>query len=85
MHKIGNATYYFNSKGVRQISFIQVGNKWYYADKKTGKFVKGWKKISGEWYYFDKKTMVKAVGWKTINGKKCYFDSKGILRKGKHG
>ena len=85
MHKIGNATYYFNSKGVRQISFIQVGNKWYYADKKTGKFVKGWKKISGEWYYFDKKTMVKTIGWKTINGKKCYFDSKGILRKGKHG
>ena len=85
MHKIGNSTYYFNSKGVRQTSFIQVGTKWYYADKKTGKLVKGWKKISGKWYYFDKKTMVKATGWKTINGRKCYFDSKGILRKGKHG
>ena len=85
MHKIGNATYYFNSKGVRQTSFIKVGSKWYYADKKNGKFIKGWKKIHGKWYYFDKKTMVKAIGWKTINGRKCYFDSKGILRKGKHG
>ena len=53
--------------------------------QKTGKFVKGWKKISGQWYYFDKKTMVKATGWKTIKGKKCYFDSKGILKIGKHG
>lgn len=85
MHRIGNATYYFNSKGVRQISFIRVGTKWYYADKKTGKFVKGWKKISGEWYYFDKKTMVKTIGWKTISGRRCYFDANGILRKGKHG
>ena len=84
-HKIGSATYYFNSKGVRQTSFIRIGTKWYYADKKTGKFIKGWRKISGSWYYFDKKTMVKAVGWKTINGRKCYFDAKGILRKGKHG
>ena len=84
-HKIGSGTYYFNSKGVRQTSFIKIGSKWYYADKKTGKFVKGWKKINGKWYYFDKKTMVKAVGWKTINGKKCYFNSKGVLTKGKHG
>lgn len=82
---IGGSTYYFNKKGVRQTSFIKIGSKWYYADKKTGKFVKGWRKISGHWYYFDKRTMVKAVGWKTINGRKCYFDSKGILRKGKHG
>ena len=82
---IGGSTYYFNSKGVRQTSFIKIGKKWYYADKKTGKFVKGWKKISGQWYYFDKKTMVKATGWKTIKGKKCYFDSKGILKIGKHG
>lgn len=84
-HQIGSATYYFNSKGVRQISFIRIGKNWYYADKKTGKFIKGWRKISGSWYYFDKKTMVKAVGWKTINGRKCYFDANGILRKGKHG
>ena len=41
---------YFNSKGVRQTSFIKVGSKWYYADKKTGKFVKGWKKIHGKYY-----------------------------------
>lgn len=82
---IGGSTYYFNSKGVRQTSFIKIGKKWYYADKKTGKFVKGWKKISGQWYYFDKKTMVKATGWKTIKGKKCYFDSKGILKIGRHG
>lgn len=84
-HKIGNATYYFNSKGIRQTSFIRIGTKWYYADKTTGKFVKGWRKISGKWYYFDKKTMVKAVGWKTIDGKKCYFNAYGILTKGKHG
>ncbi|MDO5131699.1 MAG: amidase domain-containing protein, partial [Eubacteriales bacterium] len=59
-HELGGATYYFNSKGVRQVSFIKIGEKWYYADKKTGKFITGWRKIHGEWYYFDKKTMVKA-------------------------
>lgn len=84
-HKLGGSYYYFNSKGIRQVSFILIGTKWYYADKQTGKFITGWRKISGEWYYFDRRTMVKTIGWKTIDGRRCYFDSYGILRKGKHG
>jgi glucan-binding YG repeat protein len=76
MHKIGNSTYYFNSKGVRQTSFIQVGTKWYYADKSGVVYNNRWLNYKGAWYYFEHGMICDKTGY-MIDGKLYDFDSDG--------
>ena len=69
--KTGAVWYYFNTKGVMQTGWKQIGGKWYYF-KTTGAMVTGWKQIGGKWYFFATNGAM-ANGWKKIGGKWYFF------------
>ena len=75
--KTGAVWYYFNTKGVMQTGWKQIGGKWYYF-KTTGAMVTGWKQIGGKWYFFATNGAM-ANGWKKIGGKWYYFKTTGAM------
>ena len=51
------------------------GKPEYYV--KSGKILKGWKKLNGSLYHFDAKTGRKDTGWKTFGNNRFYFYGSG--------
>jgi hypothetical protein len=78
------ATYYVNSKGVRQTGFLYKGKKWYYFTKK-GVLVKSkWIKSGGNLYYAGENGVLYVNGMYQVNGKYTYaFSKKGAVLKGR--
>ena len=87
--KIGEATYYFNSRGIMLKGWQKIDSVWHYFDAKTGRELRksdvsqGWIDVltlTGKVetaYIFQGRTVYK--GFKTIEGKRYYFDENGFL------
>lgn len=71
----GGKTYYYKD-GKKVKSWITIGKKKYYLDRRTGVLKKGWLKSKGRKRYFDPKTGALVTGLKKISGKYYYFDNK---------
>lgn len=82
LQKIGNATYYFDSKGWMKTGWQHAkgGSDWYYFNK-SGAMKNGWQKISGKWYYLDS-TGKMLTGKQTISKKTYFLASSGAMRTG---
>ncbi|MCR4839734.1 MAG: hypothetical protein K5897_12505, partial [Eubacterium sp.] len=76
--KTGAVWYYFNTKGVMQTGWKQIGGKWYYF-KTTGAMVTGWKQIGGKWYLFNSSGIMQ-TGWQKVGSKQYYFDANGVMQ-----
>ena len=71
--------YSFKTNGQMRTGWVKAStdNKWYYMDPKSGKAVKGWKKIKGSWYYFDNNCqMMTGTVW--LNNKYYFFKDSGV-------
>ncbi len=77
--RINNVFYKFSSAGVYQgyapAGKQTISGKTYYLNS-SGKYVCGWRTISGKKYYFKYSDGTMATGWTTIGGKKYYFSVK---------
>jgi len=64
---------YYNSSGVRQYEWQQIGGKWYYLDPLWGGITTGWSKIEGKYYHFNSDG-VADKGWKKIDKRWYHFN-----------
>ena len=78
---ISGQRYYFDSIGMMETEWFQVGNYWYYADS-DGIVAKGIKTIGEDTYCFHASSYYRLTGWQTINGKRFYLDSEGKAKTG---
>ncbi|WP_077612069.1 N-acetylmuramoyl-L-alanine amidase family protein [Clostridium sp. Marseille-P2415] len=61
--QILNDWYYFDGNGIRQIGWIQSGQRWYYLNPTDGKLLTGWQFVNGKWYYLNPGGGEMLSGW----------------------
>lgn len=61
--QILNDWYYFDGNGIRQIGWIQSGQRWYYLNPADGKLLTGWQFVNGKWYYLNPGGGEMLSGW----------------------
>ncbi len=61
--QILNDWYYFDGNGIRQMGWLQSGQRWYYLNPTDGKLMIGWQQINGTWYYFNTQGGEMMTGW----------------------
>lgn len=71
--EISGNKYLFDSEGVMQTGFQEVGGQKRYYSPDTGVMKTGWLKNNNEDYYLDESTGDLLLGWQTIKGNKYYF------------
>ena len=77
IYDIGDKMYCFNSNGVMQTGWINMGGYTYYAGS-DGALYTGWKKMNKKWFYFFRGGDM-ATGREVINGELYYFGSDGVM------
>lgn len=80
LKKIGNATYYFDSKGWMQTGWRKISGSWYLF-KSSGAMATGWQKVGGAWYYMNSSGKM-LTGWQTIGKAKYFLSSSGTMKTG---
>lgn len=61
--QILNDWYYFDGNGIRQIGWLQSGQRWYYLNPTDGKLLTGWQFVNGKWYYLNPGGGEMLTGW----------------------
>lgn len=61
--QILNDWYYFDGNGVRQLGWVQTGQRWYYLNPVDGKMLTGWQFVNGKWYYLNPGGGEMLTGW----------------------
>lgn len=78
--QILNDWYYFDGNGIRQIGWLQSGQRWYYLNPKDGKLLTGWQFVNGKWYYLNPGGGEMLTGWiQTQPGIWYYTNSDGSM------
>ena len=78
--KVGEKTYYLNSKGEMQTGWVKTGGSWYYMNN-SGAMQSGWQWIGGKWYYLSESGAM-LIGWAKINGSWYYLSESGAMLTG---
>lgn len=83
MKRIGNATYYFDSKGWMKTGWQHAtGNSdWYYFNK-SGAMKTGWLKTGGKWYYLNPSDGKMNTGFYNVGNTHYYSNSSGVMKTG---
>ena len=83
MKKIGNATYYFDSKGWMKTGWQHAtGNSdWYYFSK-SGAMKTGWLKSGGKWYYLNPSDGKMKTGFYNVGKTRYYSNGSGVMKTG---
>ena len=83
LKKIGNATYYFDSKGWMKTGWQHAtGNSdWYYFNK-SGAMKTGWLKSGGKWYYLNSTDGKMKTGFYNVGNTRYYSNGSGVMKTG---
>ncbi|MBR7009140.1 MAG: hypothetical protein IKH90_11005 [Ruminococcus sp.] len=72
---------FFGDDGTMTYGFVEINDKLYYFDEKTGERATGWKTINEKTYYFDLSSGAAFKGRKAIDDYNYYFDKDTCERK----
>lgn len=81
IQNISRVLYCFNDQGKMLTGWIQLDNKWYYAQSSGALYNSGWMDVSGTWYYF-KSNGEMATGWINDGGTYYFMNDSGTMATG---